>query len=75
MAKKTKTSFGARYDIKIKKKYVAVKDKAKTNSCIFCEHKQVNRIASGIWICSKCGAKFTGKAYSTQQKTINAPVV
>lgn len=64
--KKIKTPFGVRYGVKVRKKYAAVKEKAKDNRCIVCGHNKVKKVSAGIWLCKKCGAKFTGKAYTTQ---------
>jgi len=65
-SKKTRTYFGVRYGFRLRKKYAAVKEKTKSNVCIVCGHNKVKRVSLGIWLCKKCGAKFAGKAYTTQ---------
>jgi len=62
----SRTSFGARYGVRSRKKYAAVKTKMNNNICIVCGHDNVKRLSQGIWLCKKCGAKFAGKAYTTQ---------
>ena len=56
--------FGARYGRRVRKS-VAVIESAKrsSNKCPYCNKKSVKRLATGIWECGKCNAKFTGKAY------------
>ena len=36
----------------------------KKQECPYCERAALKRIASGIWKCNKCNAKFAGAAYS-----------
>ena len=63
--------FGARYGRKIKYRVAKVESELKKkHECPYCKYPKAKRIASGIWICRKCGAKFTGKAYTIPKKII-----
>ena len=57
--------FGTRYGVSTKKKLskIEVLRKGK-KECPFCRYKAVKWVAVGIWLCGKCGKKFTGKAYT-----------
>jgi len=60
--------YGARYGAVNRKRARDVLTKMKTKYivCPQCKTKgSVHRISTGIWHCRKCGAKFTGGAYST----------
>ncbi len=62
--------FGPRYGRKIKTKVAAVEKFSKQKQqCPYCNRLTAKRIAVGIWICSKCNAKFAGPAYYLQKKT------
>ncbi len=56
--------FGVRYGLTIRQKVLAVekKQKAKTE-CSKCSKKAVRRVSKGVWLCSKCGHKFAGRAF------------
>jgi len=57
--------FGARYGISLKKRFGAIeKVQRSKQKCPYCHAIRVKRISAGIWNCRKCGAKFTGRAYS-----------
>jgi len=61
---KNAKGFGSRYGRKVREKlgkFIAIKNKDK--KCPYCHAMKVKRIAAGIWECSKCSSKFTGKAY------------
>ena len=55
---------GARYGIKLRKKYsvvhIVLKSKRK---CPECGSSQFGRQVVGIWSCKKCGLKIAGYAY------------
>ncbi len=56
--------FGARYGMRVRKKWLEVDKKQKARyECPVCKRTAVKRVASGIWGCRKCDAKFTGGAY------------
>ena len=66
MAKKTSSlkGLGARYGIKIRKKYSIVHKTLKSKrKCPECGSLQFGRQAVGIWHCKKCGFKIAGAAY------------
>ncbi len=69
MAKK-KGSFkglGARYGIKIRKKYSLVHEVLKSKrKCPECGSTQFGRQAVGIWSCKKCEFKIAGSAYDVK---------
>ncbi|MCD4666695.1 50S ribosomal protein L37ae [archaeon] len=57
--------FGARYGRKVRQRVLAVEKKLKAkHKCPYCKKLQVKRLASGIWFCNSCKAKFSGKAYT-----------
>ncbi len=55
--------YGSRYGLKIRRKILKVESK-KDRVCPYCGKKQLKRVAAGIWECKKCGARFTGGAYT-----------
>lgn len=61
--------FGARYGTKVKHKFGEIeKEQRKKHKCPYCSAPRVKRIAVGIWYCSKCKTKFSGKAYSLRKR-------
>ena len=55
---------GARYGIKIRKKYTIVHRVLKSKRrCPECGSLQFGRQVVGIWSCKKCGFKIAGYAY------------
>jgi len=69
MARKTKKvgstgRFGVRYGRRIRQRILDVeKAKKEKKPCPNCYKSGLKRVASGVWVCKKCGAKFAGKAY------------
>lgn len=70
MAKKTlKLGLGARYGRTTREKYAKIGRLQKQKyKCPYCSQKKVKRVSIGIWNCTKCGAKFTSKAYYVPSK-------
>ncbi|MBD3262944.1 50S ribosomal protein L37ae [Candidatus Woesearchaeota archaeon] len=63
--------FGARYGLKIKKKVRDIEKIQKgKHKCPFCSKFTVKRLASGIWFCKACKAKFAGRAYEPGVKKL-----
>ncbi len=61
----TTKRFGARYGRKPRAKFAAIeKIQRSKHKCPYCNNSNVKRVALGIWQCSKCQTKFTGKAYT-----------
>lgn len=61
--------FGVRYGRTVKEKlYNVEKESRATYKCPYCHKIRVRKESIGIWLCAKCGAKFTGKAYSVPKK-------
>ncbi|NWJ42705.1 50S ribosomal protein L37 [Marine Group I thaumarchaeote] len=55
---------GARYGIKLRKKYSIVHRVLKSKrKCPECGSSQFGRQVVGIWSCKKCGFKIAGYAY------------
>ncbi len=62
---------GARYGRRVRAKLDAIETAQKTRyKCPYCHKPATNRIAVGIWRCSKCESTFTGKAYSLEKGKI-----
>ena len=58
---------GARYGIKLRKKYSIVHKVLKSKrKCPECGSLQFVRQAVGIWSCKKCGFKIAGYAYDVK---------
>jgi len=56
--------FGVRYGKTIRTRVIQIEKKQrKKQMCPFCNKPRAKRIAMGIFTCSKCNAKFAGKAY------------
>ena len=69
MAKKKGSlkGLGARYGIKIRKKYTIVHKVLKSKRrCPECSSLQFGRQDVGIWSCKKCGFKMAGFAYDVK---------
>ena len=63
--------FGARYGRSLKHKLAAIEQVLKKKQlCPYCRNNSVKRLAVGIWHCTKCKSKFTGKAYSVEKKIV-----
>lgn len=62
-------SFGARYGTVARKRYSTVISALRAPSeCPQCHIVAVRRLAVGIWLCGRCGYKFTGGAYAPRTK-------
>lgn len=65
--------FGARYGKRNRDKFGAIEMVHRsTHKCPYCNYESVKRKAAGIWECKKCGAKFTGRAYSPNKTKIKS---
>ncbi|HIH05238.1 TPA: 50S ribosomal protein L37ae [Candidatus Woesearchaeota archaeon] len=61
--------FGTRYGRTTKLKFGQIEaEQRKKHKCPYCAAVQVKRIAAGIWNCTKCRAKFAGRAYTIARK-------
>lgn len=57
--------FGPRYGARLKQRVLAIeKNQKKLHKCPYCHAIKVKRISTGIYNCTKCDSKFTGKAYT-----------
>ncbi len=62
-------SLGARYGTVARRRYtVVVSELRRPKNCPKCQMLAVRRESVGIWLCRKCGYKFTGGAYVPQTK-------
>ncbi len=56
--------FRAGYGKKPKEKILKIEKKQRRKQiCPHCKKPAAKRIAKGIWLCSKCGKKFTSGSY------------
>jgi large subunit ribosomal protein L37Ae len=63
--------YGSRYGRTIRYRVAVIEaEQRKNHKCPTCTAEKVRRVAVGIWECTKCGAKFTGKAYSPVKKIV-----
>ncbi|BBG24414.1 50S ribosomal protein L37ae [Sulfuracidifex tepidarius] len=58
--------FGPKYGASLRKSWNAIMEKRyEDHQCPYCKTTgSVKRVASGIWICKKCGTKWAGLAYT-----------
>lgn len=57
--------FGPRYGRTLKRKTGKIEQmKNASYECPACHYKKVHRETKGVWLCDKCGAKFSSKAYT-----------
>jgi large subunit ribosomal protein L37Ae len=62
-------SFGARYGTVPRKRYSTVITALRApHECPQCHISAVRRLSVGIWLCGRCGHKFTGGAYAPTTK-------
>ncbi|MBW3003070.1 50S ribosomal protein L37ae [Candidatus Woesearchaeota archaeon] len=67
--------FGARYGRTLKHKFSEIeKIHRSKHVCPYCRKEAVKRISAGIWSCSKCNSKFTGRAYVPTGKAVKEEV-
>jgi large subunit ribosomal protein L37Ae len=60
---------GVRYGVKARRRYSEVlTEKRRKHICPQCSSNSVRRESVGIWVCGKCGFKFTGGAYIPSTK-------
>jgi large subunit ribosomal protein L37Ae len=56
--------FGSRYGKKVRTMVSRIEAiERQRHVCPRCNLPYVKRVAKGIWLCRKCGNKFTGQAY------------
>ncbi len=61
--------FGVRYGRTIKHNLAKIEiEQKKDHICPYCAKPKVHRVSYGIWLCDKCNAKFTAKAYTVGTK-------
>ena len=59
----------ARYGATVRKRYIKAISGLKTaHKCPQCSTESVKRQSVGVWKCKKCGAVFTGGAYTPATK-------
>ena len=60
---------GVRYGVKPRRRFSEILTEMKRKHvCPQCSSNSVKRESVGIWVCSKCGIKFTGGAYTPTTK-------
>lgn len=63
--------FGVRYGRTGKFKLAKIEKVQKMpQKCPYCNKMQAKRISVGLYVCYNCKSKFTGKAYSVEQKIV-----
>ena len=56
---------GARYGVTVRKRYrEIISEMKKRHKCPQCGFLAVRKESIGIWVCRKCGFKFTGGTYT-----------
>jgi large subunit ribosomal protein L37Ae len=61
--------FEARYGATVRKRYIAaISGLKKAHECPKCGSTSVRRQSVGVWKCGKCGAVFSGGAYTPTTK-------
>lgn len=61
--------FGARYGKKPKQIFAEIEKLQRSkHRCPYCHYVKAKRLSFGIWYCSKCNSKFTGRAYTISEE-------
>jgi len=62
---KSTKRFGSRYGRRVRLKFGLIERQyLKKQKCPYCNKMGVKKLSAGIWQCTKCNSKFTGKAYT-----------
>lgn len=57
--------FGSRYGRRVRHKVAMIENNSKKEHvCPYCKYKKAKKVSLGIFYCSKCDTKFTGRAYT-----------
>lgn len=57
--------YGVRYGTKLKGKIAKIEaERHASTKCPYCSYAKAKRVNAGIWHCTKCKSRFTGKAYT-----------
>ena len=68
---KSGNKFGVRYGRKNRDKFAKIEnEQRKLHKCPYCSLVKVKRLATGIWLCKKCGAMFASKAYTVSKVSV-----
>jgi len=61
--------YGTRYGVVVRKLTRDIEKTQRSNfECPSCHHMSVKRVASGIWACRHCEAKFAAACYSPKTR-------
>jgi large subunit ribosomal protein L37Ae len=64
----TTKRFGSRYGRRVRNRLRAIEAVSKSrHMCPYCRKEKARRVSLGIFVCDKCGSKFTGKAYRIEK--------
>ncbi|MEM4263580.1 MAG: 50S ribosomal protein L37ae [Candidatus Woesearchaeota archaeon] len=56
--------FGVRYGRTVKARLAKIEiEQKKPQLCPYCEQPKAKKLFAGVYLCKKCGAKFTGRAF------------
>lgn len=62
--------FGPRYGRTVKERLGAIEqEQRKKHRCPYCTYERVKQQTVGVFLCGKCGTKFTSKAYTVTKVT------
>lgn len=62
-------SLGPRYGTVARRRYAEIVTQLRApHECPSCHVRAVRRLSVGVWLCGKCGIKFTGGAYTPTTK-------
>ena len=57
--------FGPRYGVPLRYTWAKIEmEKKKKHVCPRCHYHTLKRVSTGIWVCTHCGLKLAGGAYS-----------
>ena len=60
--------YGTRYGRTLRERLAKVEaQQKKAHRCPYCNYERAKQQSTGIFVCSKCGAKFASKAYGVSK--------